>query len=334
MLLAKVLHITLTKEVSANAVESVVIIGSGPAGYAAAIYTSREGMKPLLITGNETGGQLELTTTVENYPGFPEGLEGPELMRLFERQATRFGTRFISAEVTAVDFSASPYKLMLSNNGSVYARAVIIATGASARLMGLDSEKRLLGRGVSTCATCDAPFFKGKEVVVVGGGDTAMEDALHLAEFAKSVTIVHRRESFRASRIMQQRVFAQPRISILWNTAPEEVLGDTKVSGVRLKDLSDGTIREMRIDGVFVAIGYNPNTKFLGGAIPLDDNGYIITTDEVMTGIPGVFAAGDVADKRYRQAVTAASSGVKAALEVRAFLQRLAYADTAAGAPA
>ncbi len=303
-------------------VEDLIIIGAGPAGYTAAIYAARDGFNPLVISGLEPGGQLLLTTTVENFPGFPEGVEGSQLMDLFKKQAEKFGARFVFDEVTDVDFSARPFKVRTAS-GEYEANSVIIATGAKARWLGLESEKKFIGKGVSSCATCDAAFFKGKNVVVVGGGDTAMEDSDYLTKFANSVTIVHRRDQFRASKIMQDRVFSNPKIKIIWNSVVEEILGDKKVTGVKIRNVKTNELAEMPIDGVFVAIGYDPVTQFLKGKIELDDNGYIKTIDEVKTGIEGVFAAGDVADKVYRQAITASASGAKAALEVRAYLRSL-----------
>jgi thioredoxin reductase (NADPH) len=305
-------------------IENLIIIGSGPAGYTAAMYAAREDFKPLMISGAAKGGQLMLTTTVENYPGFPEGIMGPDLMELFRKQAERFGTRFIDDNVTDVDLSSRPFKVMTAT-GVLQANSIIISTGASARWLGLESEQRLIGHGVSSCATCDAFFYKGKDVIVVGGGDTAMEDSLFLTKFAKSVTIVHRKAEFRASRIMQERVRSNPKIKIIFNSTVEEILGKEKVNGVKLKNLASGETTQMEVDGLFVAIGYTPNTAFLKGKLNLDENGYIIAKDEVKTNINGIFVAGDVADRKYRQAVTAAASGTKAALEARAYLQELRY---------
>lgn len=302
--------------------EDLIIIGSGPAGYSAAVYTAREDFKPLMISGVPMGGQLMLTTLVENYPGFPEGIQGPDLMDLFRNQAERFGTRFIDENVTSVDFSKRPLKVKAGNE-EYAAKCVIISTGASAKWLGIESEQKFVGKGVSSCATCDAPFFKNKNVIVVGGGDTAMEDSLFLAKFASSVTIIHRREAFKASRIMQEKAGSNPKIKIMFNTAIEEILGQEKVSGARLKDLTTGGTTEVKTDGIFIAIGHSPNTAFLKGTLKLDQLGYIVTKDEVKTDIEGVFVAGDVADRIYRQAVTAAGSGVKAALEARHYLQNL-----------
>ena len=303
-------------------IENVIIVGSGPAGYSAAIYTAREDFKPLMITGVEAGGQLELTTTVENYPGFPEGINGPDLMEMMRKQAERFGTRFVRDNVVDVDFNSKPLKVKTQSQ-EYYAKAVIIATGASAMWLGLESEKRLTGKGVSSCATCDAPFFKNKDVIVVGGGDTAMEDSNFLTKFVNSVTIIHRRNEFRASKAMQDKVLSNPKIKVVWNSVVDEILGDIKVNGIRIKDVESGKTSEIKTDGVFVAIGHKPNTDFLKGKLTLDSKGYIVTKDEVETAIEGVFVAGDVMDPFYRQAATAASGGVKAALRVREYLGKI-----------
>ena len=303
-------------------INNLIIIGSGPAGYSAALYAAREDFKPLLIGGFQKGGQLTLTGIVENYPGFPDGVDGTALMELFKKQAERFGTKIIDDDVSSVDFSKMPFEV---NVGDVrhYAKSVIVATGASAMWLGIESEKRLTGKGVSSCATCDGPFFKNKDVVVVGGGDTAMEDSNFLTRFASSVTIVHRRNEFRASKIMQKKTLSNPKIKVIWDSAVEEVLGAEKVNGVRIKNLKTGKPSVLNVSGVFVAIGHRPNTQFLNGQLGLDEKGYIITKDEVKTEIEGIFVAGDVADHLYRQAVTAAGSGVKAALEARAYLNKI-----------
>jgi thioredoxin reductase (NADPH) len=302
--------------------ENLIIIGSGPAGYTAALYASREGFEPLLISGFNRGGQLMLTGIIDNYPGFPEGIDGPKLMELMRAQAARFGTRFIDDDVTDIDLKKRPFEVSVGDQ-RYHAESVIISTGASAQWLGLESEKRLIGRGVSSCGTCDGPLFKGKDVVVVGGGDTAMEDSLFIAKFARSVTIIHRRDKFRASKIMQDRVLSHERIKVVWNSAVEEVLGTDRVTGARIKDMITGKSGELKADGLFVAIGHTPNTGFLKGKLELDARGYIVTNEEVKTEIEGVFAAGDVVDHVYRQAVSAAGSGAKAALEVRAYLQRM-----------
>ena len=306
-------------------VEDLIIIGSGPAGLTAAIYTAREDFKPLVITGLSSGGQLLLTTKVENYPAFPDGIDGPELVESMRKQAEKFGARFANEDVVDVDFSAKPIKIKTSS-AEYEANSVILATGASAKWLGIPSEQKYIGKGISSCATCDAPFFKGKNVVVVGGGDTAMEDSLFLTKFVESVTIVHRRGEFRASKIMQGRVLSNPKIKVVWDSEVSEVLGNGKVTGVKIKNVKSGEVTEMNVDGVFVAIGYAPNTKFLQGKLKLDEQGYIITKEEVLTDIEGVFVAGDVSDRKYRQAITAAGSGSKAALEARAYIQELNYA--------
>ncbi len=301
-------------------VEKVIIIGSGPAGLSAAIYTAREGFEPLVISGYNGGGQLILTTLVENIPGFPEGIMGPEYMQMLIKQAKKFGTRVIDKDVTSVDLKSKPIKVTVDDQ--VYeTNTLVIATGANAKYLGLPSEKKFMGRGVSSCATCDAAFFKNKKVIVVGGGDTAMEDSLFLTRFASEVNIVHRRDSFRASKIMQDRVLANPKIKVVWNTTVDEIKGDKAVTTAVLKDVGTGQTREMPIDGVFLAIGYEPNTKLFKGQLQMDDQGYLVTKDEVRTDIDGVYVAGDVADRVYRQAGTAAGSGIKAALCVRAFMQ-------------
>lgn len=306
-------------------VENVIIIGSGPAGLSCAIYTAREDFKPLMITGSIPGGQLLLTTTVENMPGFPDGIQGPELIDRMTKQAQKFGTRMVNEDVVDVDFSSNPYKVKTATQ-TYEALAVVIATGANARLLGIPSEMEHMGRGVSTCATCDGAFFRGKDnVIVVGGGDTAMEDSNFLTRFVKQVTIVHRKDSFRASKIMQGHVLSNPKIKVVWNSTVEEILGkdETGVTGVRIKDVNTGKESTMQCQGVFVAIGYIPSTKFLHDKLLLDEQGYLVTKDEVLTEVPGVFVAGDNSDKFYRQASTAAAAGVKAALHVREYLQRI-----------
>ncbi len=298
--------------------EKLIIIGSGPAGLSAAIYTAREGYGPLLI-GGTSGGQLELTSVVENFPGFPGGINGPDLIEVMRKQAEEFGTRFIDEVVTAVDLDSKPMAVSIGEE-VYYTESIIIATGANAKWLGIASEKQFIGRGVSSCATCDGPFFKGKKVIVVGGGDTAMEDSLFLTKFAESVTIVHRRDAFRASKVMQDRVLSNPKINVLWNTGIGEIKGDKVVRSVELKNLITGESSELPVDGVFVAIGYMPNTEIFKGKLDLDEAGYIITEDEVMVKKRGVFVAGDVSDRFYRQAVTASASGVKCALRVREYL--------------
>jgi thioredoxin reductase (NADPH) len=303
-------------------VEKVIILGSGPAGLSAAIYTAREGFEPLVIGGYSGGGQLVLTTLVENVPGFPDGVMGPEYMTLLLKQAKKFGARIIDKDVTKIDLKTRPFKVYVEDQ--VYeAHSVIIATGANAKYLGLQSEKKFMGRGVSSCATCDAVFYKNKKVIVVGGGDTAMEDSLFLTRFAAEVTIVHRRDAFRASKIMQERVMANPKIKVIWNSAIEEIKGDKVVTSVVIKNLVTNQTQEMPVDGVFIAIGYEPNTKLFQGQLQTDEQGYLITKDEVRTEIDGVYVAGDVADRVYRQAGTAVGSGIKAALCVRAFIAEM-----------
>lgn len=299
---------------------SIVIIGSGPAGLTAALYAARADFAPLVLAGTQPGGQLTTTTEVENYPGFPEGILGPDLMEKFRKQAERFGAIVRQEAVTKVDFSGAVHKVYVHD--MLYeARAVIIATGATAMWLRLPSETRLRGRGVSSCATCDGAFFRGKEVAVVGGGDTALEEALFLTRFAKKVTLIHRRDTLRASKIMQERALKQPKITFLWNSQVIEVLGDQKVSGVKLLDTKTGETREFGCEGLFVAIGHKPNTDIFKGQLSLDAKGYLMPKNDTESGIPGVFIAGDVSDVRYRQAVTAAGAGCKAAMDAEKYLE-------------
>ncbi|HHC07362.1 MAG TPA: thioredoxin-disulfide reductase [Actinobacteria bacterium] len=301
-------------------VERVLIIGSGPAGLTAAIYTARADLEPLLVEGMERGGQLMLTTDVENYPGFPDGIMGPELMDNMRKQAERFGTRIRSSDVTRVDFAEYPFRIWVGDD-LYHAESVIVSTGASARWLGVPGEERLRGRGVSACATCDGFFFRDKELVVVGGGDSAMEEALFLTKFASRVTVVHRRDTFRASKIMAHRVLEHPKIDVIWNTVVEEVLGDDGVTGVRLRNVVDGEERVFPTDGLFVAIGHTPNTKIFEGQLDLDEAGYIVVSEGTRTSVDGVFAAGDVVDHVYRQAVTAAGMGCQAAIDAERWLE-------------
>ncbi len=310
-------------------VRKLIIIGSGPAGLTAAVYAARANLAPLLFAGGQFGGQLMLTTDVENYPGFPEGILGPELMERFRLQAERFGTEIIDFDVTKVDFSG-PEHLVWVEEHQYRAQSVVIAAGASALWLGLDNESRLRGRGVSSCATCDGAFFKDKDIVVVGGGDTALEEALFLTRFGKNVTIVHRRNELRASKIMQQRALDHPKIEFIWDSTVEDVLGDTKVSGVRLRNRITGQTSEKECQAVFVAIGHKPNTEIFAKQLALNEKGYIQSVDGVHTAIPGVFVAGDVYDFRYRQAVTAAGMGCRAAIEAEHYLASLQSHATAA----
>lgn len=297
-------------------VRNVVIIGSGPAGYTAAIYSARAMMNPLMITGREPGGQLMLTSDVENWPGEAYGVLGPELMEKLKKQATRFGTEMVSDVVTNVDFSNRPYKVTTETGKEFWAETIIISTGASAKWLNVPGEQKLYGKGVSACATCDGFFFRGKEIVVVGGGDSAMEEANFLTRFASKVTLIHRSESFRASKIMLERAQKNPKIEFIMNTTVEEVLGEDRITALRLKDAKTGEVRDFATEGLFVAIGHKPNTDIFKGAITLDEKGYIVTEGKsTKTNIPGVFACGDVMDPYYRQAVTAAGTGCQAALE-------------------
>ncbi len=307
----------------ADVVNRLVILGSGPAGLTAALYSSRANLSPLLIEGAEPGGQLTITTEVENYPGFEKGIQGPEMMDVFRRQATRFGTRFLFGAATAVDLRKYPFELTVEKE-TVRAEALIISTGASAKLLGIESEKRLMGYGVSACATCDGAFFKDKETVVVGGGDTAMEEATFLTRFSTKVTIVHRRNQLRASRIMQDRAFANSRISFVWDSVVDEIYGDRQsgVKGVRFKNVTNDKTTDFRTDGVFMAIGHQPNTAIFQGQLEMDELGYLkVKPGSTYTNVAGVFAAGDVADKVYRQAVTAAGTGCMAALDAERWLE-------------
>jgi thioredoxin reductase (NADPH) len=305
------------------ATRKVIIIGSGPAGYTAAIYAARANLAPLMITGVQWGGQLMLTTLVENYPGFVDGLMGPELMETFRKQAERFGTELISEDVTAVDFSRRPF-VVKTGDVAWEGHTVIISTGASAKLLGLEAEMALMGRGVSTCATCDGFFFKDQDIMVVGGGDSAMEEALYLSRLGRTVTVVHRRDALRASKIMQERALKNPKIEFVWNTAVDQIFDPTqgKVTAVLLRDLKTGARVERPVDGLFIAIGHEPNTQIFRAQIELLPNDYVkVKPGTTQTSVPGVFAAGDVQDFTYRQAVTAAGSGCMAALEAERYLE-------------
>ena len=312
-------------------IRDTVILGSGCAGLTAALYTARAGLKPLVLEGHEPGGQLSITTLVENFPGWPDGIQGPELIANMKKQAERFGAEYQHALLESVEVGAHPIKLRTSTSGAggeIHARTLIVASGASARWLGLPSEQALIGHGVSSCATCDGFFFRDKDIAVVGGGDSAMEEAIFLSRFASKVTLLHRRDAFRASKIMLERAIAHPKIELRTNTVVEDVLGveEGEVKGLRLRDVKNGEQEELKVSGMFLGIGHEPNTKMFAGQIDLDEEGYIKTTNNVFTTrngaiVPGVFACGDVQDRRYRQAITAAGSGCMAALEVEKYLE-------------
>lgn len=316
---------------SDQAVHKVLIIGSGPAGLTAAIYTARANLSPLMIegepssTGDQPGGQLMLTTEVENYPGFPEGIMGPALMQNFREQAVRFGTEIITAKVSKVDFSERPFKIWVGDTSAEpthLAESVIISTGAQALMLGLEAEERLLGHGLSTCATCDGFFFREQDVAVIGGGDSAVEEAMFLSRFASSVTIIHRRDQLRASKIMQDRAFDNPKIRFMWNTVVEDMIGDTSLEALAVRDVVTDERREVPFAGVFVAIGHRPNTDLFKGQLDMKDNGYLVTQgSSTLTNVEGVFASGDVQDDYYRQAITAAGSGCMAAIDAERWLE-------------
>lgn len=306
-------------------VHKIIIIGSGPAGLTAAVYAGRANLHPLVFEGMQPGGQLTITTEVENYPGFPKGIMGPEMMELFREQAQRFGADTQFKEVTAVDFSKRPFRVVVDEK-EYFSEAVIVATGASAKLLNIPSESLYMGYGVSACATCDGFFFKNQDVYVVGGGDTAMEEASFLTKFASRVSIVHRRDQFRASKIMQQRVLNNPKVSVVWNSVVEEVLGEERngkrtMTGLKLKNVTTGAITQVKTDGLFMAIGHQPNTTLFKGILDMDEKEYLkVQPGSTRTNIPGVFASGDVADSYYRQAVTAAGTGCMAAIDAERFL--------------
>lgn len=303
-------------------VEKLIIIGSGPAGLTAAIYGARGNLNPLVISGREAGGQLILTTDVDDYPGFEAGIQGPQLMEKMRRQAERFATRFVNEDVVSVDLKVKPFKIQ-TETSNLSTETLIIATGASAMWLNLPSEQRLRGKGVSACAVCDGFFFKDKKVAVVGGGDTAMREANYLAKLCKQVTVIHRRDTLRAQAALQELVKSKQNINFIWNSIVEEVLGQDKVTGVKLKNTQTREISQLSMDGLFIAIGHKPNTDFLKGQLELDKKGYVVVENETKTSIPGVFVAGDVADYKYRQAVTAAGAGCKASLDVEEYLESI-----------
>ncbi len=303
--------------------EKVIIVGSGPAGLTAAIYAARADLNPLMFEGSQAGGQLMLTTEVENFPGFPDGILGPDLMDQMRKQAERFETRIETVDVTRVDFSARPLKVWVGADEH-QTQAVIVSTGASARWLGIPGEERLRGRGVSACATCDGFFFRDRDIVVVGGGDSAMEEALFLTKFASKVTIIHRRDEFRASAIMAKRVMEHPKVEVIWDSVVEEMMGGDELTGVRIRNVRTDSITEMSTEGLFVAIGHSPNTEIFRGQLDMDDVGYLILRGDgsTATSVDGVFAAGDVADPTYRQAITAAGTGCQAAIDVERWLRQ------------
>lgn len=312
--------ISTTPVAKPEPLESLVILGSGPAGLTAAIYAARADLKPILIHGGQPGGQLTITTDVENFPGFPHGIMGPEFIDMCTQQAARFGTRFMQATVTKVDLSKRPFTVTLDNGTTFQTRTMIASTGASAKLLGMEQEKKLMGRGVSACATCDGFFFRNQDIAIVGGGDTAAEEASFLTKFAKSVTLIHRRNELRASKAMQARVLANPKIKFEWDSAVEEIVGDAEVKAVKVKNLKTNQIKELAVTGLFIAIGHRPNSDLFKGQVDMNETGYVITQHGTKTKVPGFFACGDLQDHEYRQAVTAAGTGCMAALDAERFL--------------
>jgi thioredoxin reductase (NADPH) len=321
-----------------NDVRDVLIIGSGPAGLTAAIYTARANLRPLVLEGepsstsDQPGGQLMLTTDVENYPGFVEGIQGPELMAAFRAQAARFGADYLTVRATKVDFSSRPFRVWVGDD-EYRARSVIVSTGARSQMLGLDSEKRLLGRGLSTCATCDGFFFSGRQIAVIGGGDSALEEALFLTRFGEKVTVIHRRDRLRASKIMQERAFQNDKVEFLWDSVVEDFLGDGHLTGVKVRNVKTGGESVLEVGGAFVAIGHIPNTAIFKGQLDMDEAGYLRTTDGTRTNVEGVFACGDVQDHIYRQAVTAAGSGCMAAIDAERWLETQPHEQLIAGTP-
>jgi thioredoxin reductase (NADPH) len=321
-----------------NDVRDVLIIGSGPAGLTAAIYTARANLRPLVLEGepsstsDQPGGQLMLTTDVENYPGFVDGIQGPELMATFRAQAARFGADFLTVRATKVDFSSRPFRVWVGDD-EFQARSVIVSTGARSRMLGLDSERRLLGRGLSTCATCDGFFFSGQRIAVIGGGDSALEEAIFLTRFGEKVTVIHRRDRLRASKIMQERAFKNDKVEFLWDSVVEDFVGDGHLSGVKVRNVKSGEESVLEVGGAFVAIGHIPNTTIFKGQLDMDEGGYLRTTEGTRTNVEGVFASGDVQDHVYRQAVTAAGSGCMAAIDAERWLETQPHEQPIAGTP-